>query len=108
MHEESLSYEDSSSTKLSSRGVSAYYVGSALFVIGLILIILGTFLVMLFQIHYESEPEQILYTIVSIATGIVLILIGINLMIRQTAKGYAIVAISTFFDMLLSPVTSEL
>jgi uncharacterized membrane protein len=78
MHKDSLPQEDNSSTKLSSRGISAYYVGSAFFVIGIVLIILGTILVMLFQIHYESEPEQILYTIVSIATGIILILIGIN------------------------------
>ena len=100
MHKDSLPQEDSSSTKLSSRGVSAYYVGSAFFVIGIGLIILGTAFVMLFQIQYESEPSQILYTIVSIATGIILVLIGINLMIRQTKKGYALVAVSTFFSAI--------
>lgn len=100
MHKDSLSYEDNSSTKLSSRGMSVYYLGSAVFVIGILLIILGTALVVLFQIHYGSKPEEILYTIVSIATGITLILIGINLMIKQTKKGYAIVVASTVSSLL--------
>lgn len=100
MHKDSLSYEDNSSTKLSSRGMSVYYLGSAVFVIGIVLIILGTALVMLFQIHYGSKPEEILYTIVSIAIGITLILIGINLMIKQTKKGYAIVVASTVSSLL--------
>lgn len=100
MHKDSLSYEDSSSTKLSNKGVSIYYLGSAVFVIGIVLIILGSALTMIFQIHYGSEPEQILYTIVSVATGITLILIGINLMMKQTKKGYAIVVVSTVFSSL--------
>lgn len=100
MHKKYLSDNDSNSTKLSSRGVSIYYLGSAVFVIGIGLIIFGTALVMLFQLHYESEPQQILYTVVTIATGITIILIGINLMIRQTKKGYAIVAASTISSAL--------
>jgi len=100
MHKDSLPEESSSSSKLSSRGISVYYLGSAVFVIGIVLILIGTALVMLFQIHYESQPEQILYTIVAIATGITMILIGINLMIKQTKKGYAIIAISIVFSAI--------
>ena len=100
MQSDSLSNEVSDSTKLSRRGASIYYLGSAVFAAGIVLIVLGSALVMFFQIHYESEPVEILYTILSIATGIILILVGINLMIRQTKKGYAIVVASIVFSSL--------
>ena len=100
MHNDSLPDENSNSTKLSSRGASIYYFGSAVFVIGIVLIVLGSAFVMYFEIHYESEPVEILYTILSIATGIILILVGINLMIRQRKKGYAIVIASIVFSSL--------
>ena len=100
MHNDSLPDENSNSTKLSSRGASIYYFGSAVFVIGIVLIVLGSAFVMYFEIHYESEPVEILYTALSIATGIILILVGINLMIRQRKKGYAIVIASIVFSSL--------
>jgi hypothetical protein len=86
--------DDVSSTRLSSRGTSVYYLGSIVFLIGIILVILGSLLVVYFQIHYGSEPWQIYYTILSIATGLILILIGINLMIKQMKKGYAVIVTS--------------
>ena len=100
MHNDSLPDENSNSTKLSSRGASIYYFGSAVFAIGIVLIILGSAFVMYFEIHYESEPVEILYTILSIASGIIMILVGINLMIRQTKKGYGIVVASIVFSSL--------
>ena len=100
MQSESLPNKVSDSTKLSSRGASIYYLGSAVFVAGIVLIVLGSALVMFFQIHYESDPVEILYTIPSIASGIILILVGINLMIRQRKKGYAIVVASIVFSSL--------
>lgn len=92
--------EVNDSAKLSSRGGSVYYFGSAVFAAGIVLIVLGSALVMFYEIHYESEPVEVLYTILSIASGIILILIGINLMIRQTRKGYAIIIASIVFSSL--------
>lgn len=100
MQSDSLPTEAEDSTKLSSRGASIYYFGSAVFAAGIVLLILGSVLVMYYQIHYESEPVEILYTILSISSGIILILVGINLMIRQSRKGYAIVTISIVFSAL--------
>jgi hypothetical protein len=96
MHKEYLSERDNgSSIKLSSRGLSIYYIGSTIFVAGIALIVLGTALIFLFQTHYSSEPEEIMQTTISIASGIGLILIGISLMMRQTKRGYAIIIVST-------------
>lgn len=100
MQNNSLNGEVSGAAKLSSRGASIYYLGSAVFAAGIVLIILGSSLVMFYQIHYESEPVEIFHTILSISIGIILILVGINLMIRQTKKGYAIIIASLVFSSL--------
>ena len=100
MGSDSFPDENSNSAKLSSRGASIYYLGSAVFAVGIALIVLGTALVMFYQIHYGSDLVEILYTILSIATGIILILVGINLMIRMTKKGYAIVFASIVISSL--------
>jgi hypothetical protein len=100
MHSEYLLEDNEDSTKLSSRGASVYYLGSTLFVVGILLIILGSILIIFFQIRYGSEPEKILYTISSVATGIILVLIGINLMIKQMKKGYIIIIGSALFSSI--------
>ena len=100
MHSDYLPEDNEDSTKLSSRGTSGYYLGSALFVIGIVLIILGSALIIFFQMHYGSDPEDIRYTIIFIATGIILVLIGINLMIKQTKKGYTIIVGSAVISSL--------
>ena len=100
MQSDSILNEVSESTRLSSRGASIYYLGSAAFAAGAVLIVLGSALVVLFQIHYKSEPVEILYTILFIAIGIILILVGINLMIRQRKKGYTIIVASIVFSSL--------
>jgi len=102
MQNDSLNTEAEDTVRLSSKGTSVYYLGSAAFVVGIVLIILGTALIMFFQIQYRSEPLTILYVILSIAVGVILILVGINLMIKQTKRGYAIVAISIVFSGLAS------
>lgn len=93
-----LPKDNTDSFQLSSRGATVYYFGSVLFLIGIVLIIFGSALILFFQIHYGSEPEKILYSIVSVATGIILVLIGINLMIKQMKKGYIIIAGSAVFS----------
>ena len=100
MHSDYLPEDNEDSTKLSTRGESVYYLGSALFVVGIVLIILGSSFIIFFQIHYSSEPEKILNTIISIATGMILVLIGINLMIKQMKKGYAIIVASAVISSL--------
>jgi hypothetical protein len=96
MHNEDFSDDNSNNKKLFSRGASIYYLGSMVFIAGIALIILGSALIMFFQLSYSSELQEILYTIIPVATGIVLILLGINLMMKQTKKGYFIVTISIF------------
>lgn len=98
MQNNSLPNEINSYSKLSSRGTSIYYIGSAVFSAGIVLIVLATVLIMFYEIHYTSEPVEILLTIPTLATGIILLLIGINLMIRQTKKGYLIIFTSIIFS----------
>ena len=98
MHKDSFSPVNDSPDGVLLKGVSIYYAGSVLFIAGIALLALGTILVMLFQIHYYSEPVQILQTVFCIGTGITLVLMGINLMIRQKKKGYYVIGISTMIS----------
>jgi hypothetical protein len=91
MQKDSLNTEVRDADKLSSQGASIYYLGSAIFIIGIVLIVLGS-----------SEKIKILYTTLSIAIGIIMILVGINLMIRQAKKGYTIIVVSVVFSILAS------
>jgi len=100
MHRDHLPEYNKDSTKFSSRGTSFYYLGSVLFVVGIVLIILGSSLIIIFQIRYHSEPRLILYTVISVATGIMLVLLGINLMIKQMKKNYIIIVVSTVFSLI--------
>jgi len=102
MRKDSLDTEDGDADKLSSHGASIYYLGSAVFIIGIGLIVLGSAFVMVYQIGYESEKIKILYTTLSIATGTIMILVGINLMIRQTKRGHAIILTSVILAILAS------
>ena len=94
MHNDDLVDEEKSFNKLFSRGAVIYYFGSLVFIAGIALIILGSALIMFFEIGYTSELQEILLTIISIAIGIILILLGINLMMKQTKKGYFIIFLS--------------
>jgi len=96
MHSNNLSNSNdvNNASKLFGRGASIYYLGSMVFIAGIALIILGTALIIFFQLNYGSGIEEKLYTILSVASGISLLLIGINLMMRQTKKGYFIVVTS--------------
>lgn len=96
MHKDSLRDD----AGLLRRGASIYYVGSLFFVIGIAFLAMGSALVMIFQLHHGSEPGEILYTVVFIGTGIALTLLGINMMMKQTKKGYYLVGVSTFMSSL--------
>lgn len=100
MHEDSVMEGKDNSTSLLSKGVSIYYIGSMLFVAGIALVALGSAFIMIYQIHYGSPADRILHTTIFLGTGITLVLIGINLMIRQTKKGYYIISISTIVSAL--------
>ena len=76
MQNDSIKAEVGDADRLSSRGASIYYLGSAVFAAGIVLIALGSTLIMYYQITYLSEPEKILYTILSIAIGIILIFVS--------------------------------
>jgi len=92
--------EDLTDSHLFRRGVPVYYIGSMLFAVGISLIGLGTALIMIFQLHYSSDPQEILYTVLSLGTGITLIMLGINLMIRESLRGYIIVGISAILSTI--------
>jgi hypothetical protein len=94
MHDEDFVDEESSEKKLFSRGASIYYLGSMVFIVGIALIILGSALILFFRLSYTSEMQEILLTIIPIALGTILILLGINLMMKQSRKGYAILTLS--------------
>jgi len=94
MHDDDFVDDESSKNKLFSRGASIYYLGSMIFIAGIALIILGSALIMFFRLSYTSELQEILLTIIPIALGIILILLGINLMMKQSRKGYAILTLS--------------
>ena len=94
MHDDDFVDEESNKNKLFSRGAAVYYFGSLVFISGIALIILGSALIMFFKLSYTSELQEILYTVISIAIGIVLILLGINLMMKQTKKRYFIIILS--------------
>jgi hypothetical protein len=94
MHGDDFVDEESNKNKLFSRGAAIYYFGSLVFIAGIALIILGSALIMFFKLSYTSELQEILYTVISIAIGIVFILLGINLMMKQTKKRYFIIILS--------------
>ena len=94
MHDDDFVDEESSEKKLFSRGASIYYLGSMVFIIGIVFLILGSALILFFRLSYTSELQEILLTIIPIALGTILILLGINLMMKQSRRGYAILAIS--------------
>lgn len=94
MHNDDFVDEESSKNKLFSRGASIYYLGSMVFIVGIALIILGSALILFFRLSYTSELQEILLTIIPIALGTILILLGINLMMKQSRKGYALLILS--------------
>lgn len=100
MHKNSSPEDNEESNQVLHRGKSIYYIGSMFFVAGIALLILGSAFIMIFQLHYNSEPEQIFLTTIFMGTGITLILIGINLMIKQSRKGYGIVGTSTIISSI--------
>jgi hypothetical protein len=94
MHEDSVIKEKGDSGGLLRRGVSVYYIGSMFFIAGIALVALGSAFIMLYQIHSRSQPDKILYTAIFLGVGITLVLIGINLMIKQRKKGYVVIGVS--------------
>ena len=88
-----------SNNSITSKGENIYYFGTLLFVTGIILLSIGAAMISIFKIHYESEARLILYTSSFIGIGIISILIGINLMIKQKKKGYLAVSIGTIFSL---------
>ena len=91
--------DDASSSGITRRGVLSYYLGSVFFMVGIALLAIGVAFIMIFKIHYNSLPEEILLTAVFMGVGITLILTGINLMLRQTKYGYGIVGGSALMSL---------
>ena len=86
--------------RLSRRGESIYYFGTFLFVAGIILIGFASSSILFFQIHYESEARLITDTITYMGIGLFFVSFGINLMLRQTKKGYFIFSVGSVFVLI--------
>lgn len=82
------------------RDTMIYYVGSVLFAAGIGLLAIGAAIVMMWKINYRSEPEEILISAIFMGAGAILILIGINMIMKQTQYGYHIVTASAFMSFL--------
>lgn len=90
---------NTSSLGILQRGAFIYYTGSVVFAAGIALLAVGAAFVMIFMIHYGSEPEKILLSVIFTGVGATLILTGINMMMRQTQYGYYIVGVSAFISL---------
>lgn len=82
------------------RDTLIYYVGSVVFAAGVGLLAIGAAIVMMWRINYRSEPEEILISAIFMGAGAILILIGINMIMKQTQYGYHIVTASAFMSFL--------
>jgi hypothetical protein len=82
------------------RGELIYSIGSLVFGAGIALLAVGISIVILFKIHYGSEPEEILISIFFTSLGVSLTPFGLNIMMRQTKYGYPIVCVSSFMSLL--------
>jgi len=76
-----------------------YYAGSSLFGIGIAILAVGVIWIVFFKINYFSPREDILFAALFLGVAIVTILVGINLMMRQTKYGYSIVTLSTLMSI---------
>lgn len=85
---------------LSRRGEAIYYFGTLFFVGGIILIGFASASIMFFQIHYESEARLITDTVTYMGVGLLNVSLGINLMLRQSKKGYLIFSTGSMFAII--------
>ncbi len=92
--------DNTSSPGILQRGALIYYVGSVTFAAGIALLAVGTAFITISRIHYGSEPEKIILSVISTGVGTTLILTGINMMMKQTRYGYYIVGASAFISLL--------
>lgn len=86
-------------SQITRRGESIFYIGTFLFITGTILLIVGAASVIFFKVHYQTESEIILSIVSVIGSGLILISIGINCMIRQRKSGLIISSLGLFFTI---------
>jgi len=97
----STNYQDEG---LSRKGESIYYFGTFIFVAGIILLSMGAISIIFFQIHYESDILLIRNTILFIGTGLILISLGINLMIKQSRRSTSIFTTGLILALIASVI----
>lgn len=100
MHKEWENEDISESSGILRRREFIYYLGALIFGSGIALLFIGTALVMIFTVHSRSDPEEIMLTTILVASGIALILIGINTMMRQTKYGKYIMIVSSLLSLI--------
>jgi len=100
MHKEWENEDISESKGILYRGELIYYLGALIFGSGIALLFIGTAFVMIFTVHSRSDPEEIMLTTILVASGVALILIGINTMMRQTKYGKYIMIVSSLLSLI--------
>ena len=100
MHQESIPDEDVDCNKNQHQKKLTYYLGSAFFAIGIAILAVGVGCIIYFNLHYKSLPIEILITTLFLGISIIMILLGINLMMRQSRYGHLIIAISTLMSFV--------
>ena len=85
---------------LSRRGETIYYLGTLFFVAGIILLSFASASIMFFQISSISEARLIIDTVTYMGCGLLAVSIGINLMLRQSKKGYVTFSIGIIFAII--------
>ncbi len=86
--------------RLSRRGETIYYLGTLFFVAGIILIGFSTASIMFFQISSISEARLIIDTVTYMGVGLLAVTLGINLMLRQSKKGYVTFLFGIIFAII--------
>ncbi len=86
--------------RLSRRGETIYYLGTLFFVAGIILLAFASASIMFFQISSISEAKLIIDTITYMGCGLLAVSLGINLMLRQSKKGYVTFFIGIIFAII--------
>jgi len=87
-----------------------HYKASFIFAVGLALIILGLCMVIIFQLHYGSEPYKVKITFLTIGISIPLLIYGINMMLGYgkhlrilTFSGFLLCVIALIAFLILYP-----
>ena len=86
--------------RLSRKGENIYYLGTLFFVAGIVLLAFSSASIMFFQVSSVSEARLVIETVTYMGCGLLSVTLGINLMLRQSKKGYLIFSSGFIFAVI--------